>query len=154
MPRHDALPMTLDGGDSEPSPTPALTRRSVLIAAGYAVAATVLAACRDDSAQAPQQTDPVEPNGIVVDVVSIDNTFRPDRIEITSGTEVRWTNRGRTEHDILPVEGTDWGVAKEDFPPGATYSHVFGGSGEVPYYCTIHGKPGFGMIGTIVIVDA
>ena len=77
----------------------------------------------------------------------------PVRIEITPGTEVRWTNRGVGRHDVVPVERSDWGVSKEDFPPGATYSHIFGGVGEVPYYCTVHGKPGFGMIGTIVVVD-
>lgn len=130
-----------------------MSRRQVLAAAGTAIGAVALAACRDDSPDAPLQTDPIEPNGIVVDVQSIDNTFRPDRIMVTPGTEVRWTNLGRTEHDIVPAEGSAWGVAPEDFPPGATYSLVVGGVGEIPYYCSIHGTHQFGMVGTIVVVD-
>ena len=140
--------MNFDGGESTASTTPRITRRTVLAAAGAAAAAAILAACKDDGPYA------IEPNGIVVDVETVDNAFSPDRIEITPGTEVRWTNLGRKAHDIFPVEGSDWGVGTEDFPPGATYSHIFGGVGEVPYYCAVHGKPGFGMIGTIVVVDA
>lgn len=83
---------------------------------------------------------------------SIDNTFRPDRIEVASGTTVVWTNFGRTEHDILPTEGDEWGVQPKDFPPGATYRHVFTEPGEVPYYCSIHGTMRAGMVGTIVVV--
>lgn len=141
------------GGDDQTYPMPvSLTRRQVLASAGSAVAAVAFVACRDDSSGAPPQTDPIEPNGIVVDVQSIDNTFRPDRVVVTPGTEVRWTNLGRTEHDITSADGTEW-VAKEDFQPRATYSHIVGGVGELPYYCRIHGTPEYGMIGTIVVVD-
>ncbi len=145
--------MRFDGGEFTSSTPPRITRRTVLAAAG-AAAAAVLAGCKDDGPYARPERDPIEPNGIVVDVEATDNAFVPARIEITPGTEVRWTNRGRGDHDILPVERSDWGVSTEDFPPGATYSHIFGGVGEVPYYCTVHGKPSFGMIGTIVVVDA
>ena len=129
-----------------------LTRRQVLAAAGTAVTALALAACRDDSALAPPQTDPLEPNGIVVDVQSIDNTFRPARIEVTPGTEVRWTNLGRTEHDITGADGTEW-VNKAAFQPGAVYSRIVGGVGEIGYFCKIHGTAQYGMVGTIVVVD-
>lgn len=139
--------------DETPNTSAPMSRRRVLAAAGTAFGAVALAACRDDSSLAPLQTDPIEPNGIVVDVQSIDNTFRPDRITVTPGTEVRWTNLGRTEHDILPAEGSAWGVAPEDFQPGATYSLVVGAVGEIPYYCSIHGTPEFGMVGTIIVVD-
>ena len=139
--------------DETPLASAPISRRQVLAAAGTALTAVALAACRDDSPSAPRQTDPIEPNGIVVDVQSIDNTFRPDRITVTPGTEVRWTNLGRTEHDILPADGSAWGVAPEAFQPGATYSLVVGGVGEIHYYCSIHGTPEYGMVGTIVVVD-
>ena len=132
---------------------PSVTRRHLLAVAGSAVTAIALAACRDDSAHAPLQTDPIEPNGIVVDVQSIDNTFRPDRVVVTPGTEVRWTNLGRTEHDITPAEGMAWGVPKELFKPGDTYSLIVGGPGEIRYYCKIHGTAEYGMVGAIVVVD-
>lgn len=91
--------------------------------------------------------------GAEVGVQSIDNTFRPDRVEIAPGTAVVWTNLGRNAHDISPAEGDEWGVAAADFPPGASYRHVFTEPGEVAYYCTIHGSEHFGMIGTIVVLD-
>ena len=130
-----------------------LSRRRLLAVAGSGFSAALVAACRDDSPHARAQKDPVEWNGIVVDVQSIDNTFRPNRIEITPGTEVRWTNMGRTEHDVIPVEGSEWGVAKEHFKPGDTYSVVFSEIGEVRYYCSIHGTPEFGMVGSVIVVD-
>lgn len=142
------------GGDDQTYPLPvSFTRRQVLAVVGSAVTAVALAACRDDSPHATIQTDPIVPNGTVVDVQSIDNTFRPDRIVVTPGTEVRWTNLGRTEHDITPADGLGWGVPKELFKPGDTYSLIVGGPGEIPYYCHIHGTAEYGMVGTIVVVD-
>ena len=120
--------MTFDGGESTASTTPRIRRRTALAAAG-AAATAVLAACNDDG---PRRLASIEPKGIVVDVQVTDNLFSPDRIEITPGTEVRWTNMGRAAHDVTPVEGSDWGVAAEDFPPDATYGHVFGDVGGNP----------------------
>jgi plastocyanin len=137
-----------------------------------AVAAIVLTACADDG---PQPLDAAEPArssapptvpetsapattaggsvaaGQTVTVQSIDNTFRPDRIEVAPGTEVVWVNRGRNEHDILSDAG--FGVAAADFQPGDEYRHVFTEPGEYPYYCTIHGTATIGMKGTIVVTD-
>ncbi len=138
---------------------PALTRRRAIAAAASLALSAVLAACRDDGPQTRPVGNPAaageieEGTGVEANVQSIDNTFRPDRIEIASGTAVVWTNLGRTKHDILPVEGDDWGVATDDFLPGATYRHVFTEPGEVPYYCSIHGTTKFGMVGTIVVLD-
>lgn len=136
-----------------------LTRREAIAAAGSLALGFALVACRDDGPQRRSVGNPVtagegeEGTGVEVNVQSLDNTFRPGRIEIAPGTAVVWTNLGRTEHDILPVEGDDWGVATEDFPSGATYRHVFTEPGEVPYYCSIHGSTEFGMVGTIVVTD-
>jgi plastocyanin len=141
-----------------------------------AVAATVLAACADDGPQpldaaqpertgstpAPRSTpapaptpdtaaDGSEPAGQTVTVQSIDNTFRPDRIEVAPGTEVVWVNRGRNEHDIASDSG--FGVAAADFQPGDEYRHVFTEPGEYPYHCTIHGTATVGMMGTVVVTD-
>jgi plastocyanin len=135
-----------------------MTRRQLLAAVGGAsVLTAVVAACSDDGPRVgPAPPPTVEPNGIVVNVQSIDNSFRPSRLEVSPGTEVVWTNLGRTEHDILAMDGS-WGVEPKDFQPGATFSHVFGGVGEVPYYCSIHADaalPTFGMVGTIAVVEA
>ena len=93
----------------------------------------------------------VEPNGESVDVQAIDNNFRPEQVEISAGTEVVWTNAGRNEHNVIPVEGDDWGVPTEEFVPKDVYSHVFTTPGTYAYYCSIHGTAEAGMIGTIVV---
>lgn len=96
-------------------------------------------------------TPPVEPTGVVIPVYAIDNTFRPEIIEINVGDEVLWENRGQNEHDILRVEGDGWGVEAYGFQPGAVYAHVFTEPGTYDYYCSIHGNETVGMIGTIIV---
>ena len=103
----------------------------------------------------PDTTEPaaprVEPTGVVVEVIAIDNIFRPDRVVVAVGDEVLWENRGQNDHDVLYVGGDDWGVEVEGFGPGATFRHVFTEPGEYDYYCSIHGTSTFGMIGTVVV---
>lgn len=148
-----------------------------LVTMALAVATTLLAACADDgpqpldaaqpelsestiapaptpaptSAPTPSAAEGSEPATPTVTVQSIDNTFRPDRIEIAPGTEVVWVNRGRNEHDIASESG--FGVSAADFQPGDEYRHVFTEPGEYPYHCTIHGTATVGMMGTIVVTD-
>ena len=98
---------------------------------------------------------PVEPNGEVVDVAALDNSFQAQTIEIAAGTEVLWENRGRNEHDVRPADaGEDWGAANADFHPGDEYGHVFDTPGTYAYFCSIHGTAKAGMTGTIVVLPA
>ena len=94
----------------------------------------------------------VASNGAIVDVIALDNSFRPETIEVTAGTAVRWENRGRNDHNVVPTDDTEtWGAATEDFKPGADYTWVFTEPGTYAYYCTIHGTKDAGMIGTVVV---
>ena len=109
----------------------------------------------------------VPPNGETMNVVVLDNSFRPIELEVTAGTEVVFENRGRNEHNILPdsikndaalvqLLKTDsspaaWGVISVDFAPEMTYSHVFTVPGTYMFYCSIHGAPGAGMYGSITV---
>ena len=69
-----------------------------------------------------------------------------------AGPEVLWENRGRNDHNVLPVDETeDWGAQTEDFVPGDEYARVFDTPGEYPYYCSIHGTTDVGMIGTVIV---
>lgn len=95
--------------------------------------------------------DLVVVEGTEVAVQSLDNTFRAQNIQVQPGATVTWTNDGRNEHDVLPVEGDDWGVEVEDFAPGAEYAHTFEEPGVYDYYCTLHGTTTAGMIGTVVV---
>lgn len=95
--------------------------------------------------------DVVVLDGSEVTVESLDNTFRPQNIQVAPGTAVTWTNDGRNEHDVLPVEGDDWGAEVEDFQPGDAYEHTFDEPGVYDYYCSIHGTTTAGMVGTVVV---
>ncbi|MEX2626627.1 MAG: plastocyanin/azurin family copper-binding protein [Ilumatobacteraceae bacterium] len=110
----------------------------------------------------PATSDPA-PTGASVRVQTLDNSFRPEAVEVVVGTEVVWTNDGRNEHDVTPSDATpsdvadgtaNWGVVAADFEPGAEYRHVFDAPGEYRYYCSIHGTPDAGQIGVIVVTAA
>jgi plastocyanin len=115
--------------------------------------AAMLAACGEDAANAtdaPSTTDSGEPIGVVVPVVALDNSFRPQALEVHVGDTVSWENRGNNDHNVLSIEG-EWGVEVTEFAPGAVYTHVFTEPGEYAYYCSIHGREQAGMVGTITV---
>ena len=93
------------------------------------------------------------PNGEAVEARALDNTFRPETVQIEAGTEVLWINGGRNEHNVIPVnEDETWGVDLEGFQPGDEYRFVFDTPGTYRYYCTIHATKDAGMIGAVEIV--
>jgi plastocyanin len=131
-------------------------KRTIVSLLGLVLVAGSLAACGGDDDSAGGASGLSTSNGssdesVPEDVVVLDNSFRPENIEVPAGTEVVWTNKGRNEHNVLHVDGDDWGVEVEDFQPGASYSHTFDEAGVYRYYCSIHGTTDAGMIGTIVV---
>jgi len=129
----------------------------------------VLASCGSNAEVTNPAASSVAPNGQSITIQSLDNSFRPVEFEIEAGTEVIFENRGRNDHNILPnsVANDDelvallassdapeaWGVIAEDFVPMDVYSHIFTVPGTYPYYCSIHGSPGAGMYGVVVVTD-
>ena len=106
------------------------------------------------TAATPVTTAPtVEPTGVLVPVIGLDNSFRPQVVEVNVGDEVVWENRGINEHDVLMVQdsASPFGVEVADFQPGDVYSHVFTEPGEFNYYCSIHGNETVGMVGTVIV---
>ena len=103
---------------------------------------------------APEPPDDVVViDGTTAAVQSLDNAFRAPDIQVQPGTSVTWTNDGRNEHDVLPVEGDAWGVEVEEFQPGDAYEHTFTEPGVYDYYCSIHGTTTAGMVGTVVVAE-
>lgn len=112
-----------------------------------ALAATALLGCGGDGGG-----EALGGPGETVEVLAVDNSFRPEPLTVLAGTTVEWTNKGRNAHDIVPVDGsTSWGIALDDFGPAATYSHVFSEPGEYAYYCSVHGTKTAGMVGVVSV---
>ncbi|MDJ0770148.1 MAG: plastocyanin/azurin family copper-binding protein [Ilumatobacter sp.] len=131
-------------------------RRAEQLAAEFRASqeSAAAAASSDPGAGTTSETPVVEPTGLVVPVIALDNTFRPEIVEISVGDEVLWENRGMNEHNVLRVEGDGWGVEVDDFQPGDVYAHVFTEPGEFRYFCSIHGTEDVGMIGTVIVVSS
>ena len=101
---------------------------------------------------AAEATPTFPPNGTTVEVRALDNSFVAPVVEIDAGTEVRWVNGGRNDHNVLPVDdGLAWGVERDEFAPTEDYAHVFDQPGVYPYYCSIHGTKEAGMVGAVVV---
>ena len=81
-----------------------------------------------------------------------DNFFKPDDVEVTAGTKVTWTNKGKILHSVTPNKGKKFGA--KELPRGKSYSFTFTKPGTYAYYCTFHGSPGRGQHGTIVVKPA
>ncbi len=117
--------------------------------AGFAVLMLAVTGCGDsEGGAAPSDTTIVDE---VVAVRVLDNTYRPGRIDVAAGTTVEWTNGGRNDHDIVPVDTFGWGVEPDAFAPRDVYRHRFTDPGIYAYYCSLHGTETAGMGGTIVV---
>ncbi|MDQ3955712.1 MAG: cupredoxin domain-containing protein [Actinomycetota bacterium] len=84
------------------------------------------------------------------EVSAVDNEFEPSELEVSSGTEVTWTNNGESPHTVTSSDGSFESSGNLD--PGESYSVTFDEGDEFPYYCEYHGsEDGTGMAGTIVL---
>ena len=73
--------------------------------------------------------------------VSMHNTsFDPNKITISEGDTIKWTNNDLVTHTVHSDEVAELNSA--DLGPTATYTFTFGPhtAGTYNYYCTIHGK--------------
>jgi plastocyanin len=89
-----------------------------------------------------------------VDVTVLDNSFNPEVLVITPGTTVRWTNKGKLDHNSIVATGDlKFGVEAKDFGPGKSHSFTFDKVGEYSYYCALHGTAERGMTGKIIVTN-
>jgi plastocyanin len=92
------------------------------------------------------------PTGQTETVLAVDNSFKPQDVTVAAGTTVRWENRGRNGHNIIPVDADQsWRVEVADFKPDATAEHTFTEPGAYRYYCSVHGNATVGMTGVITV---
>jgi plastocyanin len=91
-------------------------------------------------------TGPTTGRGDAVEM--LDYCFTSTVLYVERGTDVTWTNRDDTGHNIVGVGGT-WGNPDLTLNNGDTASYRFDEDGVFPYACWIHP----GMIGAIVVGD-
>jgi plastocyanin len=82
-----------------------------------------------------------------------DNYFKPVTLEVTAGTKVTWTNKGKILHNVTPSKKAQK-FGTKSLPKGKSYSYTFTKPGTYAYYCSFHGSPGSGQRGTIVVEAA
>ncbi len=89
-----------------------------------------------------------------VQIKVVDNTYEPSYVEVSPGTKLVFTNDGRVQHTVTPVDSKSFkGINKDDFGPGKSGSVTVGGAGDYAFYCTIHGtKTLRGQSGVIRVI--
>jgi len=59
-----------------------------------------------------------------------------------------WANDGRTVHDVRADDGS-W--RSPILAPGDTVERTFTEPGVYAFFCSFHGSPGAGMVGTVLV---
>ena len=130
---------------------------AALVAVALVALAAGSTACSGGGAEESDPTVPVSlVEGVTADVRVLDNRFVPAELIVEPGTEVRFVNAGRNDHNVIPAEepvegGFDLTIPTEDLLVGMEASVRFTEPGAYAYYCAIHGTAKAGMIGTIVV---
>lgn len=115
--------------------------KSIVLAVIAAVVVIALGGMVFAAVTAP---DPLDDNalGMAVSQVTVDdNRFGPRAIEVTPGTEVTWTFRDDTEHDVRAAT-----FGSERMKKG-TFTHTFADAGTYDYRCSLHSN----MTGRVVV---
>jgi plastocyanin len=81
----------------------------------------------------------------------VGSTFSPAVRTVFSGAIVQWVNKDTLTHTVVLDSGPDTTFDSGDIVAGASFSHHFGTVGTYEYHCRIHGLPGAGMHGTLVV---
>jgi plastocyanin len=76
--------------------------------------------------------------------------FNPSTRTVSAGTTVQWVNHDGFTHTVTYDSGP--GTAFDsNLSGGTSFSVTFATPGTIQYHCKIHGSPGAGMHGTIVV---
>ncbi len=68
-------------------------------------------------------------------VAATDSGLVPGSLAVSSGTRVRWENKGTINHQVI-ADNNAW--QSPVLAPGQTYDRVFSGAGTFGYHCAIH----------------
>ena len=75
--------------------------------------------------------------------------FKPRELVVAPGTLVTWTNLDAVSHTVT---SDDRAWDSDLFATDGQFSMTFDTPCTYGYFCILHGSPGSGMIGTVVVV--
>lgn len=92
------------------------------------------------------------------EVSMLDNTFRPDKIEVVAGTELVFVNEGRSPHNVIAEDGSfdSRDTIGGNHESGESWAIAINDPGTYPYYCSLHAVQKDdgswkGMVGTLIV---
>ena len=86
----------------------------------------------------------------VVEIEVADNVFRTRNFIVDAGTEIVFVNVGSNDHNVKPsIRGAFPNVP--DFGKGESATLRLDTPGDYPFHCSIHGAPGIGHVGYVVV---
>jgi plastocyanin len=77
--------------------------------------------------------------------------FNPTTRTVAAGTTVTWVNQDGVGHTVTYDSGPGSSFDSGTLAGQGSFSVTFNTVGAVQYHCKIHGSPGAGMHGTIVV---
>jgi plastocyanin len=139
---------------SAPSvPTDAGGISAVNVTLGGAAGPVTITATADALAGSPLTFSATATAAQTIVTVSVNNdSFDPPARTVTAGTMVTWNwPVGSVNHNVVPDDGSTPSSSGAPSNGPDTHSFTFTTPGTFGYHCTVHGAPGVGMSGTIIV---
>lgn len=143
-------------------------RRTVLKRLGSIAAVTGIAGCTQggggDTTTTTTTTDDgmetttttTQNGGSTATVSMVNTSFSPLKLEISTGTEVIWTNDDSFAHTVVAAQfhsaAEQWSFESGSIQAGQSASYTFDSAGIYEYYCDVHGQST--MCGAVLVGDA
>jgi plastocyanin len=119
---------------------------TMAVGAGFVSAAPTVQPATELASPEAFASPVASPVPLLVEVAIDRLRFRPTRVEVSTGTIVRWTNGVNLPHTVTIRGDFDSGRLGK----GGTYEHTFSEPGNYWYECRYHQE----MVGVIVVRDA
>jgi plastocyanin len=114
------------------------------------ISTLIIAACDVEQRLEPTPLPQVPGTGEDFSVDMINSTFQPNELTIPSGATVVWIQNDDVVHTVTADDGS---FNSGMLGLGEVFTHTFEQAGEYTYHCEIHGEPGDGMHGVIIVTD-
>ncbi len=89
-------------------------------------------------------------SGVQATITIVGTSFSPSTVTVNAGDPVCWTWTGSLQHNVHADDDS----FTSGSPAGqGTFQTTFSAAGSYGFHCQVHGSPGGGMHGTVVVQD-